>query len=608
MRYLAAFIAIALLSNCKSKQKSGLEEEMDAINDPGIFQARRFPYDTLKQTPYLSGQMATKPWSDTYWPLDAAGLASRWIDMTADFDLSADASKSDFLTVIDGKIRAAVSSATTSFGKPADKTAYVSPAEKIDLVLDRRHLPLFRYELTQYKQNSMSFNGIEWGWMGHCHGWAAASYMEPAPQHGVLLTSAAGQEVFFSPGDIRAVMTKAASDYGYSGQEQFLGGRCNDPAAQIPRDIMGRIVDASLGVYDPDNYLSSSIPIKIDHNGWDGLNEVNDKAPAVIGRVGPRYQNQPQVWVSSYSVLDQGKDVYGVRVYSTKKGWFGRILRDQILVGKTADEVGVFVDSKGKPILDNGKPKRDEVKARQIWKAMTGPGTPGVGLQTSNDVAFKYWKSCRDANPGAFHLILVSLLSKGVVGNSPTHGFIVDITRDEQVWNHPVYRFESEMGDPTPLNIDNVEDPYKEWRAPGTQQIVDVHTTIEYGIENGPFLTYKPADERTRTMRLRYTLELNARGAVLGGEWHPVIMENSKPQSGKDLLSDLQHTAKNFVPELLRHPDFIWGPKPAATINDGALIPAKLISKLKECTAKDPKGQTFFIDRRNIPTVSCKYN
>jgi hypothetical protein len=606
MRFFVAILAASTLMTCKSRQNSVLEEGMDALNDPGIFQARKFPVTTLKKSDYLSGKLASKPWSDTYWPLFEAGLAARWIDTTIAFDLEADASNPNFSAIIDGKIRTAVTTATEEFGKPAGKTAYVSPAEKIDLVLDRKDMPLLRYELAQFKQNSMAFKDIEWGWMGHCHGWAPAAYMEAAPKNGVLLTSTQGQEVFFSPGDIRAVMTKAASDYGYSGQERFLGGRCNDPAAQIPRDAMGRIVDASLGMYDSNKYLSSSLPIKIDHNGWDGLNEISDRSPAVIARIGPKFKDQPQVWISAYDVIDNYKDVRSVRVYSTKKGWFGRILRDQILVGKTPDEAGVYVDSKGNPIQENGKPKRDEPKARILWRQMTGQGPESLRDPPAQGLAFKYWKSCRDANPGAFHLIMVSLLSKGAIGNNPTHSFVVDVTRDDQVWNHPIYRFESEIGEPTKLKIDDAEDPFTEWRAPGTDSIVDVYTTVEYAVENGPNLVYARSDEATSTMRLRYTLELDSRGTVLGGEWHPNDTDRSKPKSGKSLLQDLAEIGATFSPDQLRHPDFIWGPKPTATLNDGRFIPSKLIAKLKECSALDPKGKTFSIESKDIPTVSCK--
>lgn len=84
---MAMFIAPAtILSTCKAPSKSKMEEAIDAINDPGIFQAKKFPYIKLKKPDYLSGSLAEQPWSDTYWPLNEAELAHRWIDSQIKFD------------------------------------------------------------------------------------------------------------------------------------------------------------------------------------------------------------------------------------------------------------------------------------------------------------------------------------------------------------------------------------------------------------------------------------------------------------------------------------------------------------------------------------------
>jgi hypothetical protein len=606
MRLFAAILAVAMLPTCKTTPKSNLQEGMDALNDPGIFQAHKFPYETLKKSDYLSGKLDAQPWSDTYWPLLEAELAARWIDTSVAFDLEADVTKANFSSTIDKKISAAMANAKSGFGKSAKDTSYVSPAEKIDLALDRKDMPFVAHELSQFKKNSLAYADIDWGWMGNCHGWAPAAFMENAPKSGVMLTSVSGQDVFFSPGDIRAVLTKAAADNGYSGQDRFLGARCDDPAAEIPRDKMGRIIDASLGVYNSGSFLSDSMPIRIDHNGWDGFTEVNDQSPAVIGRIGPKFNDQPQIWISAEDIEDATKDVRKVRIYSTKKSWFGRILRDQIIVGRTLGEIGVFVDSNGQPIMENGQPKRDESKARTLWRQMTDHAPDAIKNAPMKGFSFKYWKACRDANPGAFHLTMVSLMSKGANTDKPTHGFVMDVTRDDQVWNHPVSRYESVMGEPTKLKIDASEDPFTDWRAPGTQSIVDVITTVEYAVENGPQLTYTKADEATHTIHLRYTLELDKNGMVIGGEWHPNTSSSAKPKSGKDLLESLAKIATNFAPKKLVHPDFIWGPKPSASINDGFFIPKALVTKLQECSAKDPGGRTFKIMEQLIPVVHCR--
>ena len=605
MRCLAAIFAVSLLAHCKTPSKSKDKEEMDALNNPGIFQATKYPYETLKTPPFLSGSLKQQPWSDTYWPLYEAEMAHRWIDKSIRFDLDADDTDPNFRAKLDEKITVAMSNAQGYVGKKAEETALLSPAEKVDMALDRKELPFLRHQLTKFRDNSIRFKDVDWGWMGNCHGWAPAAFMEPTPKNGVLLKSSGGQEVFFSPGEIRAVLTKAAADYGYSGDDRFMGDRCNDPSEDIPRDKANRIIDASLGFYSSDSYMSNSVPVKIDLNGWGRFNQVNDSVSAVIGRFGPKYTGQPQVWISEDGVVDASKDVRRARVYSTKKGWFGRILRDQILVGRTADEVGVFVDSKGNPIMVGNKPKRDEAKAKALWQQMTADAPEPIKNTSGFGFAFKYWKGCRDTNAGAFHLVLASLLSKGSIGDKPAHGFVMDVTRDDQVWNHPIYNYKSVMGEPTKLKIDGAEDPFLEWRAKGTDSIVDVRTSIEYAVENGPKLTYAADDESTVTLNLRYTLELDQNGVVLGGEWHVGGQDNAKPKSGKDLLVDLAENSANYEPSSFRHPDFMWAPKASATLVGGHYIPAALIKRLKECSAMDAQAQTFKVKDDVIPAVKC---
>src|SRR5690606_8520822 len=105
--------------------------------------------------------------------------------------------------------------------------------------------------------------------------------------------------------------------------------------------------------------------------------------------------------------------------------------------------------------------------------------------------------------------------------NRDPRGFVMDITRDDEVWNHPIYSFRSKIGKPTPLKAQsgNTEyvDPYHMWRANGTANIVDVYTEVVYGIENGPFVTFSPSDESVHKNVYHYTLELDSAGKVIGG-------------------------------------------------------------------------------------------
>ena len=93
-------------------------------------------------------------------------------------------------------------------------------------------------------------------WMGICHGWAPASYMERRPEHVVEALAADGQtKIRFFPSDLKAL----ASLLSASGQfeNRFIGSRCNDK--NPPTDVNGRITDpACYGENSGTWHLSSS--------------------------------------------------------------------------------------------------------------------------------------------------------------------------------------------------------------------------------------------------------------------------------------------------------------------------------------------------------------
>lgn len=592
--------------SCKSaNDTSDIKESYDGANNPELFGAKSLPYEKLKDPDFLKGKRAEKPWTDTYWPLYKAGLAHRWINPSMEFDLNANPSSSTFATDISRKITAAMKSAKGMVGKPPATTAAVSPAEKIDLALGRESFPLLQNELQTFAKNSADFKDIQWQWMGHCHGWAPAAFMEKKPKNGVLFKNPSGQTIFFSPGDIRGVLTKAASDNGYEGNERFLGSRCDDPAIAIPRDNLNRIIDASIGIYDPSSYFSESIPFKVQLDGINGSDNIG--TGSLVGRVGPRYRSSPLIWLEASRYIDGSKKIYGVTIYSTKKV-AGELVRDQIIAGDSESDIGLYVDTNGQPIKENGNLKRNIEAANTLWKKVTAAAPASIKSRPTK-LAMKYWKECRDANPGSFHLVLAGLMSKGGKGNKTASSFVMDITRDDQVWNHPLYEYQSWMGTPTELKLDTAEDPFKAWRAKGTKKIVDVYTRVTFSVEAGPRIIYQPNQEATQSMLLRYTLELDVNGVVLGGEWHPVrddLGGEPKPLSGKDLLINLKAiaSAEDGSWAELQHPDFIWGPASGSKIADGRLLPAQFVKKLSECSQMEATDQ-FKINNISVPVVTC---
>ncbi len=126
--------------------------------------------------------------------------------------------------------------------------------------------------------------------------------------------------------------------------------------------------------------------------------------------------------------------------------------------------------------------------------------------------------SCKDVNPGAMHVIFANEL--GI----KKQGFSVDIDRMREIWNQPVYAFESRQS-PSTVRI------YR-GAAPGTARIVQIRTKMFYTDElDQPSWTpvVGTSFNKESVATYDYYLELDRAGRIIGGEW----------------ISD-------------KHPDFLW--------------------------------------------------
>lgn len=131
--------------------------------------------------------------------------------------------------------------------------------------------------------------------------------------------------------------------------------------------------------------------------------------------------------------------------------------------------------------------------------------THQVGVRC--DGFFSMGEDCtQDLNAGAFHLILTNRIGL------EKKGFIADMDRNEQVWNHPIHSYNSwvlrEGG-----SYNN--------SAPGTIRTVKMSTTITYADES--VNTWLPllgtSEQKNITQELTYILDINQRGEIIGGEW-----------------------------------------------------------------------------------------
>jgi hypothetical protein len=586
---VVAGVAVAYACKTTPNESSDIKEAWDTLNDPKKFGASQVDYQTLSQADWTEGKLNSVPWSDTYWPLKAIGFADRWIDEATldDFQLKTSASgrnansasdRQKFFDEINKEISAALADAKKLAAEPDwKKTIYVSPAEKYDIGVGDANLSLTSKELNAFANNRWSYEtqGISWGWMGHCHGWAPAAYMYDAPKHGVLVkNSSTGKEVMFTPGDVRGLLTKTAADNSFNEREQFMGTRCNEARTNIPRDELNRIIDGAIGSKwnEGSKNFEKYRRIRVIYNNWNYYDEINDPNQSILFRFEPDAANPNpgnQMYYLSFKRWANNDSVAEVDIREISFDWRGRI---------------------------------------RLGKQYTAAGN-----------LFKYFKDCRDLNAGSFHTVLARSLSKGgaAAANRDPRGFVMDITRDDEVWNHPIYSFRSKVGKPTALKIqsgnDEVVDPYETWRAKGTKEIVDVYTEVVYGVENGPYVAFKPSDDAVHKNVYHYTLELDSSGKVIGGEWHGRLssgFDTLQAKEGEALLKDLREIITN--PSLAGRedaPDFMWGyaPKAPFRANNRSVIKPDFVKKVYDCSVAATASGNHTVDGMTFDYVECAY-
>lgn len=116
-------------------------------------------------------------------------------------------------------------------------------------------------------------------------------------------------------------------------------------------------------------------------------------------------------------------------------------------------------------------------------------------------------KDCReDMNAGAFHIVLANRL--GIDGI----GFIADVERYKEVWNHPITKYSS--------SIEGSSEPGGD-SAKGTVKVLRVKTTITYLDENGYDwqVVYGTDKQSYKTLNYEYDLDIDAFDNIIGGEW-----------------------------------------------------------------------------------------
>jgi hypothetical protein len=113
---------------------------------------------------------------------------------------------------------------------------------------------------------------------------------------------------------------------------------------------------------------------------------------------------------------------------------------------------------------------------------------------------------CSDINPGSFHIILANKLG------SDGSGFIADMDRYLEVWNHVAVRYKT---------YTYAEEPATPSSAYGTVRRVRLETLVTYAAAIAPkfypVLNTEAAEYVQNTYE--YYLDLSKTGEIIGGEW-----------------------------------------------------------------------------------------
>jgi hypothetical protein len=476
----------------------GKAEAWDDKNAPEVFGLSSMKLAQIQEEKAQKGYLAEKPWADTYWPLDQKGLSHRWIG-THNFD-TFDAQKAN--------------ATEASTGAGYESTWQLSPAEKYDLLVGDPSFSMTKEGWDVY--DSYKDYEYSWSWMGHCHGWAPAAYLEKTPKASVM-ANIEGKKVLFTEGDIRGLLTKAHASNGTSGGTRFLGTRCN--ARTIIKDDNGRIVDGTVYAAQADATkkadTSTASTIYIDRNFW-----------------------------GSHHLLTYKESVDGTQI---------KVLQ---ATANAEEPKGAFVVKIYASI--------DDYSAQRVEK----------------ESIFLYNKECRDTNAGSFHLTLVQYLSDL---NTPEkkRGFVMDVTREDQVWNQPVYGFESTIT--AVENVADITDPLAAFRAKGTVQLARIESKVFYGLEKGPYIDYTEENGSSITSKTyRYSLEIDANGYIIGGEW--------------DVGSGYYGGSTA--------PDFLWAPQ--GNVLDSALVQYSQVSKVHQCSLETDRARKVQLPNgQEVDAVEC---
>ena len=182
----------------KTPTGSELQERWNSANAPGLM-GQGYVLN-FAQLP-LKAELATAPWSDTYWASYLGGTSYRWYNESSPGFNNKSPTRDEALAMGSAQL------------------ARLSPSEKYDIYLGRFDYPLTKAELARTSPDKPAWEGI-------CHGWAPAALMYQEPK-AVEVVSKDGILLPFGSADVKALLSLYQGNYAKGGRVQYLGKRCN---------------------------------------------------------------------------------------------------------------------------------------------------------------------------------------------------------------------------------------------------------------------------------------------------------------------------------------------------------------------------------------------
>jgi hypothetical protein len=177
---------------------------------------------SIERAGLTSAKVPRLPWSGSYWPMAQGLLAQRYADRA-------------FPGSFDWKQNSAYILSHLN----SSSVETLSPAEKYDLLVGDNGSTLTRENLDEGGSYYRTYGTVE-GWMGICHGWAPASYMETRPATAITVIAADGKtKIPLYPSDLKGLASLLWANGSF--RTRSIGTRCDTESP--PTDENGRIID-----------------------------------------------------------------------------------------------------------------------------------------------------------------------------------------------------------------------------------------------------------------------------------------------------------------------------------------------------------------------------